>query len=777
LNTEALPKLDLLRNGLGEPKLKNRLFKLLDYLGLLKEVILSPKVFPVKEDIYKKRHFTVDIPSMYGSYHEMKFDALGLTFRIESLVNVLFEQLVEEIDLSLITKATFYEIYDYMLLFEKALKLDGISSAEMGRQLDFLAHSLDVKAFTFTQYLDIFKGFSQAVKNIINDFFNNIHGSNISRILSKVSDNVVLERYKPCNEKIEPQKLRHRVMEIFFRDRMAMSLGLQQLDLFLSRILTTLFHQSNQLHKDKLLLLLNYDPQRAVTSLISDRNRAKGIIYLGNKGLNMMRLRNFGLPIPPGIIITTEVFRCREIIDGFTPAEQNFKEQVTQHITALEKVTGKLFNNPVNPLLFSVRSGSSISQPGMMDTFLNVGVNEEIAAGLAAYTGNPWFAWDSYRRFLQTYGMSFGLNRDDFDLIILQKKQERGIRLKSEFSGEEMRDIALTYKALIQDSGYEVPEDPMEQLHSTIKKVLYSWDSPKAKTYRKIMGISDDWGTAVTLQEMVYGNISQKSGSGVIFTHNPRWAGDTINLWGDFSLENQGEDVVSGLVNTLPISLMQQEIEMRDTDITLETHFPEIYKAMKEWAIMLIYKEGWGPQEMEFTFEGPTKEKLYLLQTRDMAIRERTRVLAFDYEEKRKACYLGNGIGVSGGAMSGRAVYTIEEMECFRKENLNIPLILLRGDTVPDDIREIHAADGLLTAKGGVTSHAAVVAHRLGKTCVVGCGNLVCDEKARESYCGNKVIRSGDYISIDGRGGSVYLGMLKINETRNFEGNHSSGFC
>ncbi len=778
LNTEALPRLDLLREALAETRLKTKLTKLLDYLDALKNVILSSQVFQVKEDIYKKRHFTVDIPSMYGSYHEMKFDALGLTFRVESLVNVLFEELVEEIDLSLITKATFYEIYDYMILFDKALKLDGIYSSEMGRQLDLLAHSLEVKGFTFTQYLDIFKGFSQAVKNIINDFFNNIHGGNISRILSKISPEMILKRYKPNGESTDPEKLRHRVTEIFLRDRMTMSLGLQQLDLFLERILNTLFKQSSQLPKDNLLLLLNYDPQRAITSLVSESNRATGIIYLGNKGLNMVRLRNFGLPVPPGVIITTEVFRCREIIDGFGPAEQNFREQIAQHIASLEKVTGKFFNNPAKPLLFSVRSGSSISQPGMMDTFLNVGINEEITAGLAEDTGNSWFAWDSYRRFLQSYGMSFGLNRDDFDQIILNKKIASGIRLKSEFSGEQMRDIALTYKTLIQDAGYAIPENPLEQLHAAIKNVLYSWDSPKAKTYRQIMGISDDWGTAVTIQEMVYGNISQSSGSGVIFTHNPRWAGDTISLWGDFSLENQGEDVVSGLVTTLPISLMQQDIEMRDTDITLESHFPEIYKAMKEWAIMLIYKKGWGPQEMEFTFESPSKSKLYLLQTRDMAIRERSRVLAFDYDEKQKNQYLGNGIGVSGGAMSGRAVYTIEEMDQFRKEDPDVNLILLRRDTVPDDIREIHAADGILTAKGGVTSHAAVVAHRLGKTCVVGCGNLICDEKARQSHFGNTIIRSGDHISIDGREGSVYQGIMKINETKSLEGNHAVGpFC
>ncbi len=265
-------------------------------------------------------------------------------------------------------------------------------------------------------------------------------------------------------------------------------------------------------------------------------------------------------------------------------------------------------------------------------------------------------------------------------------------------------------------------ETPYEQLYLAIKTVLDSWESPKAKTYRKIMGISDDWGTAVTVQAMVYGNISRNSGSGVIFTHNPRWSGDTLKLWGDFTVGNQGEDVVAGLVKTNPISIFQQEIEMRETDITLETHFPEIYQALKDWAHDLIDNKSWSPQEMEFTFESPSVKDLYLLQTRDMTIRERKKVLTFDFEEKNNAVYLGHGIGVSGGAMSGRLVFNLKEIDEWRLLEPGTHLILARADTVPDDIREIHAADGLLTARGGLTSHAAVVAHRLGKTCVVGCG-------------------------------------------------------
>ena len=764
LSTEAFSDLNRLKKALVSPDVNKKLRMLLDYLDRLKKLILSSEVYAIREDIYKKRHITVDIPSMYGSYHEMKFDALGLTFRIESLVNVLFEQLVENIDLSLITKATFYQIYTQLRSFNKALKLDGISSVEMELQLDLLAHSLEIRGFTFTQYIDIFKGFALAVKNIINDYFNNIHAENLSRILSCLPVSRIQAKYLPQGAELDTEKLVYRISEIFFRDQIALSLGLQQLDIFISRILNTLFQQADKLPKDNLHKLLIYDPENAMTMIHDVGSRVNGIIHLGNKGFNLVKLHNFGLPIPPGFIITTEVFRCKDVIDSYLAAELNFKEQVAHNISAIEKATGRVFGDPKNPLLLSVRSGSSISQPGMMDTYLNVGINEEITAGIAARSGNFWFAWDNYRRFLQSYGMAFGLERDDFDAIINEFKRKAGILYKKQFTGKQMQKVAQTYKAMIKESGIKIIEDPFDQLNMTIKSVFDSWESSRAKTYRKIMGISDDWGTAVTVQSMVFGNISSSSGSGVFFTHNPRWSKDALMLWGDFTIGNQGEDVVAGLVNTLPISINQQDIEMRDTDTTLESHFPDIYMALKGWANSLIYDEAWGPQELEFTFESPAINDLYLLQTRDMAIRERKKVIAFDPAEISEEKYLGHGIGISGGAMSGRVVFSLEDIDKFRTLDPETFLILARSDTVPDDIREVFAADGLLTARGGVTSHGSVVAHRLGKTCVVGCSDLVCNEKDKKCIFNQVMIESGDYISIDGREGSVYQGLIKVKE-------------
>ncbi|MFP4087251.1 MAG: PEP/pyruvate-binding domain-containing protein [Desulfobacteraceae bacterium] len=764
LRTSGLPDPDRLREVLARSGTRDRLQGILGYLEDLKAVILSHETYDVREDIYRKRHFTVDIPSMYGSYHELKFEALGLTFRLESLINTLFEEMVQGIDLRVITKATFSQILDYLRLFERALNLDGISSIDLGRHLDLLANSLEIRGFSHTQYLDIFRGLSKAVGNMVSDYYNNMHQENLLRIIKRMPKENLLPKYRASEDLEDSDSLTHRVTEVFLRDRIAASLGLQQLDLFLGRILHTLFDQSDKLPDERVKLLLSYDPQKAITRMDRVRKGLLDIIHLGSKGFNLVKMQALGLPVPPGFIVTTEVFRCREVIDNYPPAKKNFQDQVAAEVKHINKASGKSFGNPKDPLLFSVRSGSSVSQPGMMNTFLDVGINEAIVHGLIRQTKNEWFGWDTYRRFLQSYGMAFGLIRDDFDAIINEFKQRLGLRYKRYFPGDKMREVAMTYKTLIRDNGIEIAEDPLEQLYVAIGKVFDSWDVPKAQTYRRIMGISDDWGTAVTVQSMVFGNFSPSSGAGVFFTHNPRWSGDTLMLWGDFTRGNQGEDVVSGLVKTLPISESQAEIENRDSQNTLETLFPKIYDTLREWAKTLIYEENWSPQEVEFTFEGPTPDELYFLQTREMAIRERRKVYSFGTLPEGSAQLIGHGIGVSGGAMTGRVVFSLEEINQWRKKEPGTALIMVRSDTVPDDIREIYEADGLLTARGGSTSHAAIVAHRLDKTCVVGCPNLICSEKEKSCAFDQTTLHSGDWISIDGLEGSVYLGQLKIDE-------------
>lgn len=771
LKTEAFPHFKQLEEALAEqtrPKArtKNKLQKLLNYLATLKDVIQSDQTYAIKEDIYKKRHFTTDIPSMFGSYHELKFDALGLIFRIESLVNPLFETLSQETDLSLITKATFHKIHNRLRVFYQALQLDGISSTAFERQMELLTHSLALKGFSFTQYLDIFKGFTKAVQNIINDYFHAIHQENLDQLLERLPVNQLLPKFRSDEMENDHERFKHWVSEIFFRDRIARALGLQQLDNFLSKIWNTLVEQEQNLHHDLLQMLLIYDQDRIITPLAPARSWVLGATDLGNKGSNLVTLKKYRFPVPPGFIITTETFRFRKVIENYPPAEQNFREQVMRDLQKLEQTVGQKFGDPSNPLLVSVRSGSVLSQPGMMDTFINVGVNEKIAQGIAARTGSAWLAWDIYRRFLQCYGMANHISRDAFDAVIKRYKNQWGVPYKKGFSGTQMQTVAMGYKRLIEECDVYIESDPFGQLNMAIKIVLDSWESPKAKTYRQIMGISDDWGTAVTIQQMVYGNRSQNSGSGVFLTHDPRSPGDKITLWGDFTLGNQGEDVVAGLVNTLPISIAQQDREMRDTDITLESHYPEIYNGLLAWANELVEKRGWSPQEIEFTFEGPSVDQLYILQSRDMGIRERTIRTIFTSDTSSEDKLLGYGIGVSGGALSGRIVFSLEDIQHWRDEEPQTHLILVRNDTVPDDIREIHAADGLLTARGGMTSHASIVAYRLNKTCVVGHGHIDCNEVAKECHFDNITLKAGDYISIDGRKGAVFQGRISVTHQR-----------
>jgi pyruvate,orthophosphate dikinase len=764
LQLSELPDIEKLKKTLKEKKKKRKLARLLEYLETLKSIILSPKSYGIRENIYRKRHFTVDIPSMYGSYHEVKFDAMGLTFRLESILNTLFEELIETIDLELITRGTFSQIHDFLGLFNRALKLEGISSFEMERQLDLLGHALEIRGFSATQYLDIFRGFSKAVSNIVNDYFNNIHHENLLKALEQLKNGELVSKYLPKEEEHDQEKKAHRITEIFLRDRIASSLGLQQLDHFLGRILNTLHHQSDELPKENLRLLLSYEIKKTVTPIEPIKKDITDIIHLGNKALNLVKIKKYGLPVPQGFIVSTEVFRCREIVDNYLPAKKNLREQVAGHVKKIEKLTGKSFGNPRNPLLLSVRSGAAVSQPGMMATFLDVGINEDIVNGMLSRTGNEWFVWDTYRRFLQSYGMAFDMLRDSFDEIIDVYKKRFGVAFKKDFTGPQMREVALEYKKLIRDNGIEIEANPLEQLFIAIKKVLDSWHAPKAETYRRIMRISDDWGTAVTVQAMVFGNLSSNSGSGVVFSHNPRWTGDMLVLWGDFTLGNQGEDVVSGLVTTLPISKKQSEIENRDSYTSLESMFPEIYLTIREWAKELIYEKKWSPQEMEFTFESPKGKDLYILQTRDMEIRERKKVYSFELGQGAREKLIGHGIGVSGGAMSGRIVFNLDEIHKWREAEPETPLIIIRGDTVPDDIQEIFEADGLLTARGGSTSHAAIVAHRLGKTCVVGCPTLICREEESTCSLDQRALQSGEWISIDGKEGSVYLGQIKIKE-------------
>ncbi|MCK5341624.1 MAG: phosphoenolpyruvate synthase, partial [Desulfobulbaceae bacterium] len=343
-------------------------------------------------------------------------------------------------------------------------------------------------------------------------------------------------------------------------------------------------------------------------------------------------------------------------------------------------------------------------------------------------------------------------------------KEKYGVDIKRDFTPAQMKELALNYRKTIREVGIGIPDDPWLQLTSAVEMVLDSWNADKTKEYRNLMDVSESWGTAVIVQAMVFGNLGPESGSGVVFTAHPYRKVSRVALWGDFAPGDQGEDIVSGLVATHPISIEQAEIDGRSQENTLEQKFPEIYKALLVISRDLVYEKRWNPQEIEFTFVGPEADDLYILQTRDMiTIKKKESFNVFE-DPHVDMFFLGKGIGVSGGALSGRAVFSVENIRQLRAEDPDTPLILIRQDTVPEDIKEISMTDGLLTARGGQTSHASVVTIRLEKICVVGCNALKVYEMEERCEINGRNIAFGDEVSIDGRRGVFLRGMHAIRE-------------
>ena len=759
---KELPKTDHLKKALQSGDLVTRLQGILDYLKLLKQIILSPEQFRISEDIYHKRHIAADIPSMYGTYQERKFDALGLSFRLENLTNLLFEKLLASINLAFLTRTTFSKISDCMHLLVQAMQLDGIVTTPLENCLNLLTRAIELRRFSSSQYLDIFRQFSRAEQHILNTHYTSVYEENLKVIIEQLDTEKLLPKYSVNPGEDRPEEVVTKVSETFFRDVVAGTFGFQYLDAFVSNVIHTLSRESEELSGHDLDLLLSYDPSRTISKIQRPEPSLGDPITLGSKGYNLTRLGALGMPVPKGFIITTEVFRCFNAIQAFEKANEHLQEKILLEIEDLEIDGHRRFGDRDNPLLLSVRSGSAVSMPGMMNTFLNVGLNEEIVEGLIKKTGNPWFAWDNYRRFLQSWGMSYGMERDIFDAIIGAFKTRHGVGRKSDFTPDQMRQIALEYKKTLYQEAVLFTDDPHEQLFQAIRQVICSWNSQTATTYRDIMGISNDWGTAVIVQAMVFGNLHNRAGSGVVFTHNPQTPSDKVVLWGDYTAGNQGEDVVSGLVRTDSISLEQTMALGREQDNPLERALPDVYRALREIAKTLIYEKGWSAQEIEFTFEGPSADQLYLLQSRDMEVSHAGQVATFVPSDALRNAILTKGVGVGGGAISGRIAFSYDDIESFRAKDPDTPIILVRFDTVPDDLREISAADGLLTSRGGATSHASIVAHQLKKTCVVGCSKLVVHEKDGYGTVNGETIRCGDFLSIDGQNGFVYKGQHDI---------------
>ena len=491
---------------------------------------------------------------------------------------------------------------------------------------------------------------------------------------------------------------------------------------------------------------------------------------LGGKGANLAEMTNIGLPVPQGFTITTEA--CTQYYEDNREINPEIMAEINEYIVKMEEITGKKFGDKENPLLVSVRSGARASMPGMMDTILNLGLNEEVVETIAAQSGNPRWAWDCYRRFIQMYSdVVMEVGKKYFEELIDEMKAKKGVKQDVELDAEDLKELANQFKAEYKSKiGSDFPTDPKEQLMGAIKAVFRSWDNPRANVYRRDNDIPYSWGTAVNVQSMAFGNMGDDCGTGVAFTRDP--ATGAKGLFGEFLTNAQGEDVVAGVRTPMHISEMEQKFpeafaEFNKVCKTLEDHYRDM-------------------QDMEFTVE---HGKLYMLQTRngkrtaqaalkiacdlvDEGMRTEEEAVAmidprnldtllhpqFDAKALKAATPMGKGLGASPGAACGKIVFTADDAEAWNERGEKV--VLVRLETSPEDITGMKASQGILTVRGGMTSHAAVVARGMGTCCVSGCSDIVMDEASKKFTLAGKEFHEGDYISIDGSTGNIYDGII-----------------
>ena len=491
---------------------------------------------------------------------------------------------------------------------------------------------------------------------------------------------------------------------------------------------------------------------------------------LGGKGANLAEMTNIGLPVPQGFTISTEA--CTQYYEDGRKINDEIQAQIMEYVEKLEGVTGKKFGDKENPLLVSVRSGARASMPGMMDTILNLGLNEDVVEVMAKKSGNPRWAYDCYRRFIQMYSdVVMEVGKKYFEALIDEMKEAKGVKLDVELTAEDLKELANQFKAEYKNKiGAEFPSDPKEQLMGAVQAVFRSWDNPRANVYRRDNDIPYSWGTAVNVQSMAFGNMGDDCGTGVAFTRDP--ATGEKKLMGEFLTNAQGEDVVAGVRTPMPIAEM-------------ENKFPEAFKQFVE-VCNILENHYHDMQDMEFTVE---HGQLYMLQTRNgkrtapaalqiavdlVAEGHKTEAEAvlmidprnldtllhpqFDAKALKAATPIGRGLGASPGAACGQIVFSAEDAESWK--NAGKKVVLVRLETSPEDITGMKAAQGILTVRGGMTSHAAVVARGMGKCCVSGCGEINMDEENKQFTLAGKTYHEGDCISIDGSTGNIYDGLI-----------------
>ncbi len=730
-----------LENCLNEGRHKEALKEIYKLMAQLKHVILDKVESKSHENIFFKRHVAAGIPSMYGQYIEPKFEALGLIYRLEKTASKLMERAIRAINLNYITAKTLGQIYEILELFKEGMALDGIVNEAFNSRLNMYKFSLTSPSFSYDQYVNIFQFMARDIKSIIDEYFIEVY----ERPLKIIAPQIDIANSVPLAYQM--------VSERFFRDNLYTAFLVQDLDQLIVEIIGTLEAMRKTYSADMIQNMMTYNPNTVITALDVTTPEIDNPVFLGTKAFFMKRLFELGFPIPRGFVLTTEVFRHQVTITKHKFIKKELDAMILKQLKRLEKSTGKRFGDAENPLFVSVRSGSTFSMPGAMRTFLNVGMNDEIAECYSRQEDNAWTSWDSFRRFLQSWGMANTIERDVFDQIMKAHKLKYGVKLKAEFTGIQMKAVAQAYKLALEERGIYFEINPLKQLNQAIYNVIDSWFSSSAKSYRDHMEIAEEWGTAILVQQMVLGNKSHQSGTGVVFTNSPFNDLTGIHLFGDYVRCSQGEDVVSGLVNTLPISENQRKLSKQECLGSLEGDFPEIYAELSTLAAKLIEQHGFVHQEIEFTFESEDLKDLYILQIRNQKLKKKkvdeSTMVIFD-----KGTLVGRGIGVNSGLITGYVAFDAEDIHMLKSDAY--PIILIRPYTVPDDIPLIFAADALVTAKGGITSHAAVTAAGLGKVCIVNCRALIIDELEKTCAFDGQVFKVGDKMTLDGYLGNIY---------------------
>lgn len=724
----------------------------LSVLERLKEVVLDPAPSVAVENYYQKRHIAAGIPSMYGTYSETKLEALGLSFRVEQLVERLLEDLVSQDTETYVNRHSLRKMAGAIGRFERALAVDGIDSHSLSTNLRLLESSLGSYSFTFHQYQNVFQFIVGAVTEVARMSVLS-HDQGLRTILQHDPRSCVARSVSP-----------DAAAEMVLREVLVTALGMQALDRYVAMASRRISTLAGRLSGKGLTRMMNYDPERLISPLHVLRPDTDDQRTLGFKGLGLKQMASYGHNVPQGFILTTELFRARPAF-AYRPLYSDAVERIRTALDDLEQQTGLRLGDPARLLTLSVRSGAAISMPGSMATLVDVGLNDALVDALSRKPGFEWAAWDSYRRFLQSWSMTSGVSRDFFDAIMNEHKTRYGVERKLDFQPVHMREIAYAYKAGAADLGVRFVDDPFRQVVACITKVLESWDSPEAVLYREYLGIAREWGTAVIVQRMVFGNLDKKSGSGVVFTHDPLDPmSRQVRLFGDFAIRCQGDDLVGGLVYPRPISEKQRlgGSADRGAEESLESEFPDVYQALLRIARDLVDVREFDPQEIEFTFESASGGDLYILQKRAMVQHQAGGRSRFDTSSPEFRRPIAEGTGVSGGAYVGRVAMTGAHIEQLLAEHPDDDILLLRPDTVPEDIAMIAKVSGMLTARGGATSHAAVTAKRLGKAAVVDCRALEVNEHRGVALIAGKKIEVGEWLSIDGRTGNIFRGRVPI---------------